>query len=221
MNRKHSFMAVVLLFVLIGAVPLSVLAEISVGVKQGDWVEYDVAFTGTPMIGHDATWARMEIKGVEGAKINVTFTSLLSDGTFENVTENLDFETGHLIDYFVIPAGLKKGDGFFDENIGNISISEVEVRTYAGATRTVVSGTTPETLWYWDQSTGVLLEAHSTYPEYTLTTVISKTGLWAPQILGLDPTVFYAATFAVAGMVILAVVVIAVRRKKRLLVQPN
>jgi hypothetical protein len=221
MNRKHSFMAVVLLFVLIGAVPLSVLAEISVGVKQGDWVEYDVAFTGTPIMGHDVTWARMEIKGVEGAKINVTFTSLLSDGTFENVTENLDFETKHLIDYFVIPAGLKEGDGFFDENVGNISISEVEVRTYAGATRTVVSGTTPETLWYWDQSTGVLLEAHSTYPEYTLTTVISKTELWVPQILGLDPTVFYAATFAAAGMVILAVIVIAMRRKKRLLVQPN
>lgn len=212
MNGKH-VLIVGLLFVLVGVVPFTVLAEISVGVKQGDWVEYDVSFTGTPIMGHDVTWARMEIKGAEGARINVTFILLLSDGTEENVTENLDFETGRLIDYFIIPAGLKSGDTFFDKSVGNISISGVEVRTYAGATRTVLTGTTPNTIWYWDKSTGVLVEARSSYTEYTLTTVANKTGLWAPQIFGLDSFVFYVLVI-VAAAIMITIAIFVVRRKK-------
>lgn len=213
MNVKHELTAALLL-VLLGAAQFTVSAQITVGVKRGDWVEYAVSFTGTPMSGHDATWARMEIKGVEGEKVNVTFTSLLSNGTEENVTENLDFGTGRLIDYFVIPAGLEKGDTFFDRNEGNVSISNVEVRTYAGASRTVVTGTTLYTLWYWDQATGVLVEARSEYPGYTLTTIANKTSLWAPQIFGLDQPVFFAlVTVAVAVVVIIAVFVVL--RKKQ------
>jgi len=212
MNGKH-VLIVVLLLVLVGVVPFTVLAEISVGVKQGDWIEYDVTYTGTPPSGHAVTWAIMEIESVEGKKINVTFISLLSDGAKENVTENLNLETGQLIDYFIIPAGLKSGDTFFDKSVGNISISGVEVRTYAGATRTVLTGTTPNTIWYWDKSTGVLVEARSSYTEYTLTTVANKTGLWAPQIFGLDSFVFYALVI-VAAAIIITIAIFVVRRKK-------
>jgi len=199
--------------------PFTALAEISVGVKQNDWAEYDVSSTGVPMADHDAEWARMEVDGVEGLRVNVTFFSLLSDGTMINATENLDFESGQLIDYFIIPAGLEKGDSFYSNMDGDVTIEEVETKTYAGAARTVISGTTvvadtaAETLWFWDQATGVLVEARSVYPEFTLDTVMNKTGLWEPQIFGVDPPVFY-------GLVIFAVVIIgviavfALRRKK-------
>ena len=201
-----------LLFLIGIMLPYAVLAELSVGVKQGDWAEYDVSFTGTPTTDHDAEWARMEIDGVDGVRINVTFTSLLSDGNVVNATERLNFETGELIDYFVIPAGLKEGDSFFS-NMTIVIINEVAVRTYAGAARTVISGTTPETLWWWDQATGVLVEASSEYPDFTLTTVMNETDLWQPQILGIDAPVFYAFVI-VAGVVILAVAVLAVRQKR-------
>ena len=212
MNRKPILIAV-LLIVLFGMGPATVLSEISIGVKQGDWVEYDASYTGTPPEGHAASWARMDVEGVEGKRVDVLFTTKLGDGTMVNATENLDFETGHLIDYFVIPSGLNNGDTFFDEIEGNITISSVEVRNHAGAARIVVSATTVNTLWYWDQSTGVLVEAHSSYEGYTLTTIASKTSLWEPQIFGFDPVVFYVLVVAVA-VVIVALLVFVLRKRK-------
>jgi hypothetical protein len=218
MNWK-SLLTLSLLLLIVTALPLTVLAQISVGVKQNDWAEYNVSSTGEPMPDHDAEWARMEIDGVEGARVNVTFSSLLTDGTVVNATENLDFESGRLIDYFVIPAGLEKGESFYSMADGNVTIEDSEARTYAGASRTVISGTTvvsgtgAETLWFWDQATGVLVEARSVYPDFTLNTVIDKTDLWEPQIFGLDPVVFYGLVI-VAVVVIGIVVVFAVRRKK-------
>jgi hypothetical protein len=115
---------------------------------------------------------------------------------------------------------LDESDVFFDENVGNISIDKVEVRTYVDAARTVVSGTTPETLWYWDQSTGVLVEAWSEYPEFTLTTIATKTGLWAPQIFGLEYPVFYA--LIIVSVAIAAIILVLIfRRKKGQLHQRN
>jgi hypothetical protein len=215
MNRKN-LSALSLVFLIIFLVPSNVLASFLVGVKQNDWAEYDVSFTGTPTMHHDAEWARMDIDGVDGTRINVTFTSLLSDGNVVNATERLDFETGELIDYFVIPAGLKEGDSFFSktgDNITTVTIDEVALRTYAGAARTTISGTTPETLWYWDQTTGVLVEAKSVYPDFTLTTVMNKTGLWQPQILGIDVHIFYALV-AVAVVVIVVIALLAIRQNR-------
>ena len=218
MNWK-SLLALSLLFLIVTMFPFTALAEISVGVKKSDWAEYDVSSTGVPMVDHDAEWARMEVDSVEGLRVNVTFFSLLSDGTTINATENLDFESGQLIDYFVIPAGLEKGDSFYSNMDGNVMIDEVETRTYAGAARTVISGTTvvagtnAETLWFWDQATGVLVEARSVYPEFTLDTVMDKTGLWEPQIFGVDPPVFYGLVI-VAVVIIGVIAVFALRRKK-------
>jgi hypothetical protein len=203
-----------LLVLLLTIMPLTACAEIFVGVNQGNWAEYDVAFTGTPIVGHDATWARMEVIDVKETKVSVEFTSLLSDGTQENVTENLNFETGHLIDYFVIPAGLNKGDNFLDEVVGDILISSVEMKTYAGANRNVISGSTLNTLWYWDQATGILVEAHSAYPEYTLTTVITKTNIWKPQILGFEEHIFYFLIITLATIIAIIVIFLAYHRKK-------
>ena len=216
--RRKSLGFLSLLFLMASITPFAALCELSVGVKQNDWAEYDVSFTGTPMHEHDAEWARMKIDGVEGVRINVTFTSLLSDGSVVNVTENLDFETGELIDYFIIPAGLDENDSFYSVFGGEeiiVQIDEVSTRTYAGAARTVISGATPETLWFWDQKTGVLVEARSIYPDFTLTTVIDKTGLWEPQIFGFDPPVFYGMVISFSVAIILFVILLVQHRRKR------
>jgi hypothetical protein len=211
MNRKVG-LTTALLIVLIGVG--NVLAEVSVGVKKGDWIEYHVAYTGTPTEGHDVTWARMEIQDVEGKIMSVGITVKYSNGTQEEITTTFNLDTGQLGDDFIIPADLNSGDMFFDKNVGNITISGVEERTYAGATRTVVYAAISGTTYYWDQATGILVEGTSQFPEYTMNTVVDKTNIWQPQLLGLDPTVFYALVIGVVVLVVVVLAFLIVRRKK-------
>jgi hypothetical protein len=211
MNRKVG-LTIALFIVLLGVG--NVLAEISVGVKKGDWIEYQVALTGSPPADHDVTWARMEVTNVQGKAINLNVTTEFKNGTllYENVTLNL--ETGQLGDDFIIPANLNSGDTFFDKNAGNITISGVEERTYAGTTRTVVHAATSETTYYWDQATGVLVEGTSQFPEYTMNTIMDKTNMWQPQLLGLDPTVFYALVIGATVLIVVVLAFLIFRRKK-------
>ena len=209
--RKKFILVVASLFFLVTAGV--VVGEFLVGVKTGDWIEYNVSVTGSPAEKHDVTWARMEVYAVQGSQIDLNITVKFSDGTLEPQTATLNLETGQLGDDFIIPANLNVGDVFFDKNMGNITISGVEEKTYAGVTRSVMTAATSETTYYWDQATGVLVEASSEYPDFTLTTVMNETDLWQPQILGIDAPVFYAFVI-VAGVVILAVAVLAVRQKR-------
>lgn len=162
----------------------NVLAEISVGVKKGDWIEYQVDYTGNPAGGHDLTWARMELENIQEKSISLEIIVEYSNRTLETMTITLNLETGQLGDDFIIPANLKRGYMFFDKNLGNITISSVEERSYAGATRTVVHAKTPETDYYWDQGTGFLVEGNSKYPDYTMNTIVYKTNIWKPQQRG-------------------------------------
>lgn len=205
----------VLLFVMC-VVSVVVLADVSVGVKQGDWVEYNVSFTGNPPVEHDAVWAKMEVMNVEGNRVNATFASRLANGTMLNVEEDLDFEAGGLIDMFIIPSGLNVGDIFYDKTVGNVTIDGVEVRSYAGAARTVVHAEVLDTEWYWDRASGVTLEARTATPVYTLNTIAVNTNLWSPQIFGLDSIVFYALIVLVVVGIIGAAIGLVVRRKRRL-----
>jgi len=211
MNRKL-VLTIALIMVLLGVG--SVIAEISVGVKKGDWIEYQVAYTGTPTEGHDVTWARMQVKDVQGKSISLDITVEHSNGTLEEMTITLNLETGQLGDDFVIPANLNSGDTFFDKNVGNITISSVEERTYAGATRTTAPATTPETTYYWDKATGILVEGNSQYPEYTMNTIVYKTNIWQPQLLGLDPPVFYTLVIGATVLIAAVLAFLLARRKK-------
>jgi hypothetical protein len=199
--------------VLIVLVPAAISAEISVGVSQSGWIEYQVTFTGTPAEGHDVTSARMEIAAVQGTSINLAITTKFSNGTLLNETITLNLETGQLGDDFIIPANLNAGDTFYDKNEGNIMISGAEERTYAGATRTVVYANTSQTKFYWDKSTGILVEATSSYSDYTMHTTADKTNMWQAQIFGLNSTLFYA--LMIAAVAILAVIIFFVIRRKK------
>jgi hypothetical protein len=223
MNKKLA-VTIVILIVFLGTVSVVTSAELSVGVKQGDWIEYQVAFTGTPDVGHDVTWARMEVFDVQGKSINLAIATKFSNGTVLNETITLNLETGQLGDDFIIPANLNSGDTFFDRSQGNITISGIEERTYAGANRTVVNGTTLQTTYYWDRATGVLVEGNSAFTNFTMHTKVDKTNMWQPtadeanmeqpQIFGLDPTIFYAFVIGVTVIIVAVIVIFAMRRKK-------
>ncbi len=194
----------------------SAYADVRVGVKLGDWVEYDVSYTGSPPPEHDVVWAIMEVKGVEEQRVNATFVSRLANGTVLTVEEDLDFTTGKLIDMFIIPSGLNSGDTFYSRGVGEITITNVEVRTVAGALRTVTHAEAEDTQWYWDRETGVVVEARTASIVYTLDTVARNTGLWNPQILGLDQPVFFAVVAVLAAMIVItASIMLAHRKHKR------
>ena len=191
-------------------------ADILVGVKQGDWIEYNVSFTGNPPIEHDAVWARMEVVSVDGMKVNASFISRLANETVLEILEDLDLEKGRLIDMFIIPAYLDEGDVFYDQISGQIVIDRVETRNYAGADRTVVYAEAVDTQWYWDRATGVTVEARTSNSMYTLDTVATGTDMWNSQIFGLDANIFYGLLSLIAVGVGASIILSLQRRKRRL-----
>lgn len=193
--------------------PAIVFAEISVGVKEGDWIEYQVTYSGTVPEEHDVTWGKFEIIGVQAKKIDIKIVVKYSDGAQETVTSTLDLETGQLGDAFIIPANLDSGDTFLEKNEGHITINGIERRICVGAKRSVVYANTSQTMFYWDRLTGVLVEATSSTTDYTLITKAYKTNMWQPQIFGLDPTIFYV--LIILAMAIIATVVFFVMRGKK------
>ena len=211
MNKKIIAM-IVLLMVLSTAASAS--AVVSVGVKKGDWIEYNATYTGTPPEGHDVNWARMEVLDVQGTEISLNITTTAPNGVSSSETVTLNLETGELGDDFIIPANLKDGDEFFDKSAGNITIGSVEARTYAGATRVVVIGSKQQIIDYWDQSTGVLLEGLSTLSDYTMTAKVDKTNLWQTEQVGLDQTVLIVVALVAIIVVVAAIILVARRRKK-------
>jgi hypothetical protein len=174
------FFTAVLLLLLCLSLAAAADSAISVGVKSGDWIEYTVSSTGSPMQGHDVTWARMEILNVDGTNITVTITSRFSDTSTDTTHHILNLQTGHLIDDFIIPANLNVGDTFLDENLGNVTITQKEQREYAGAQRTVVSASVGNNTYVWDQATGVSVEGDSKGSDWTIHTLVSATNMWQP-----------------------------------------
>jgi hypothetical protein len=213
MDRKLA-LTIALLIVLVASAPIVFSAEISVGVKQGDWIEYQVTFTGTPPEGHAVTWARMDAVSVQGKNITLAVAAKQSDGSWLNETVQLNLEIGQLGDDFIIPANLNSGDTFFDKGHGNITISGVEERTYADAKRTIVSETAQQTTYYWDKATGVLVEGNSSYTDFAMYTKVDKTNMWQPETVGPDSTVFYVLAIGATVIIVAVIAVLFLRRRK-------
>jgi hypothetical protein len=58
-NKK---LLVILIIFAVLACSTVVQGEVSVGVKEEDWIEYDVVTTGAPAEGHNIVYARMEVR---------------------------------------------------------------------------------------------------------------------------------------------------------------
>ena len=205
MLRKLASAIIVLLLVF--GLASAVYADLSVGVKKGDWIEYTVTTTGTPTAGHNVNSSRLEVTDIQGTNITVYITSTLSDGSTKNFNSTLILQTGHLIDDFIIPANLNAGDSFLDDIRGIVTINSSDQHTYAGAIRTVLTSTSGQNTYIWDKATGVSVEATSVEPEYTMHTIVKDTNMWQPSEAagGLDAT----ALVLVAVVVVIAIVVAA------------
>jgi hypothetical protein len=63
--RNQVRLPMVLLTIFITVIPAVAYAAISIGVKKGDWIEYQVTVAGTVPQDHNITWARMDVTDVQ------------------------------------------------------------------------------------------------------------------------------------------------------------
>ena len=210
--------------------------ETSAGVKEGDWIEYNISVTGTgtPPPTHDVRWMRIEVLPVHGSAFNVNLTAKYANGTIGSAVWKFNFTEGNVEGWIIIPSNLGSGDTFYDSSPHtkkpvNITIQRQEQKTLLGATRTVTYGNDSFRHKEWDKATGVFVGASEVYKNVTnrdgwyidnLTVTVEAvaTNMWSPELVpGLDQTVFFALVAASAVLAVSTVCsLIVVTRRKRL-----
>ncbi|MCK4367998.1 MAG: right-handed parallel beta-helix repeat-containing protein [Thermoplasmata archaeon] len=189
-----------------------------VGVKVGDWIEYDYTVTGETYGTLYPTWEKLEFIGAEGT---VRITTHLSDGTERDQTKTVNvmayIHTLGPFQRFVIPANCTTGDSIYKSEYVNITIDGETTRTYAGASRTVVYASflsyRAQFTHYWDKQTGIMVEASMTVPEMTVTAKATETNMWGAP----SPTLWmqwWLWAIVAVGIVALAGAVYFLRKRK-------
>src|SRR4030067_925501 len=132
-------LASIMVSVSIVASPTFAYDEPSVGVKNGDWVEYTVKMTGqTSAPSKNMTWFRIEILDVEDTAFQATVTVRYVNETLRSAIWNLYFTEGQCGGWLIIRPNIDTGDTFFDAaKPGNVTIEGEEQKTVAGAIRTI------------------------------------------------------------------------------------
>jgi len=188
--------------------------EVSVGVKAGDWIEYQVTATGTLPQGFNLTWARMEILHVHQSRIVANITTKSPEGNYSFLVTAFDEKEGKIGAWFIIPANLNVGDTFYDELLGrNVTVEGEEQLEFAGATRAVTNATTPERTKRWDKPTGVFVECIDVFEDFSVTARAVCTNMWGRSEPWVDSIVVYA--FMLVIPVVVASVSFAVHQKRK------
>jgi hypothetical protein len=192
---------------------------VSVGVKEGDWIEYTVATTGAPPKEFEVTWAKMEIVHVEGKTIMSNVTTKAANGSLSSIEMFFDLEKGQVGAWFVIPAALNIGDSFWDASLGrNVTIEGEEQLMFAGANRAVTNATTSQRIKYWDKATGIFVECFDVFEDYSINATAIRTNMWAPQSFEVQQNAGKAGllvvTIAIATTLLLTAIKKGVQRWK-------
>jgi len=223
------------LIVSVSVMASSVLAyyEPSVGVKEGDSIEYNIIVTGTgtPPPTHDVRWMRIDILQVYGAVFSVNITARYANGTVGSEVWDFNFTAGNVGGWIIIPSNLSPGDTFYDFSIHNhnpvnVTIQGQEQKTVLGATRTVTHGNDSFRHKEWDMATGVFVGSSEVYrnvtnkdgwyiEDLTVTVQAVATNMWRPQIIEQNQAVIYGwISFLIVIAAILSLVIAVARRKK-------
>jgi len=208
MNRKAY---PVLIISILSFLVVSVFAQVSVGLKEGDWVEYTATYTGNPPDTYPET-ARIEVKTIQGTLIIVEIERTLLNGTQTSRTETFNLETG-AHDLLIIPANLGEDDEVYHEDIGTVTIEGVENYNFKGTTRELVYAQVLNTEFSWDRSTGMLIEAIQTTDTFTQTLLAVNTNIVQTQASDINPMLIYGIVIA-AIIIIIVVVLLVLKRKK-------
>lgn len=192
--------------------------EPSVGVKQGDWIEYSISMKGPPLdSSRNLTWYRIDILEVSGGWIEVNKTALSVDGIFSSSIWDFNLTEGHVLGWVIIPANLGVGDAFFDAaKSANVTIEGEEQKTLFGSSRTVTHASDPGRVYKeWDKATGIYVNAVEHTTDYTVITGVIATNMWSTQILGQNQGELYRLVVVIiaVALVTLFFSLFIVRRK--------
>ena len=113
MSKKYLSILCILSFIFSILVPLTTVDAISVIVKVGDWIEYNVTTTGNPPEVHNVQFARMEIVSVQGPEVKANVTTQNNSGVFSSLIMDMNLEKGQVGAWFLIPSNLNVGDSFY------------------------------------------------------------------------------------------------------------
>jgi len=218
MKALAVFSATITLIVLVAALPSFAYGGTSLGVKEGDWIEYSISMTGPPLDQlRNLTWYKMEILSVDGAWIHVNKTSRSVDGTFSSSLWDFDLTGGQTHGWVIIPANLGQGESFFDGSKGiSVMIEGEERKTLLGASRDITHATDPPSVYKeWDKSSGVYVYSIDHTTDYTVVMSAVATNLWSSDTSEQNQVaVFYliAATFV---FLVVAVLLLSFYRRRK------
>jgi len=193
-----------------------VFAQVTVGLKEGDWVKYEVTYTGSPPEGYP-TNTKIEVLEIEGTTITIKIENDRLNGTHTSSTATFDLEDG-APDLIIIPANLAVGDQVVNKDWDiTFTIEGVEEYDFRDATREmvfaniVVEGIPLE--YNWDRETGIFIQIDQTRDDYTQKYLAYDTNIVQAQPSDIDPMLLYGVVIAVV-IIIIVVVVLVLKRKK-------
>jgi uncharacterized membrane protein YozB (DUF420 family) len=206
------------------ALPVKAIIEPSVGVKEGDWIEYNVNITGNPPAVHrNVTSMRLEVLQVAETAFSANVTVRYANGTSDNSIWQFNFTEGNTGGWIIIPANLSPGDAFYDaysKADKNITIQNQEQKTVLGASRIVTYGNDSYRQKQWDKATGVFVGSSEVFKNWSAYVIIAATNLWSPQIEGVDQAMFYGVVSASALVVLIVSSAILIRSRRKILLSP-
>ena len=210
-------LAVLILGVIISAEIVYIQASNpSIGVKDGDWIEYHVSTTGTPPDEKRIVWAKMEIFDVEESSFKANVIGEAPNGTQSSYVRTFNFELGQVNGWIIIPANLEPGESFYDSYTDeNFTIQGEQQEEIAGAIRTTTYLNTPGRIKRFDKATGVFTETIDQLETFTVNAKAFATNMWSPQIFGVDKNIFYIVLAIIVALVVVTFALLIVFRKRR------
>ena len=199
--------------------------EFEIGVKPGDWIEYEIDWIVPPSYAESyPVWTRREITDLDDATVTMIITQEMSNGSVSEKTEegNIESGTGAAAMIF-IPANLEIGDQVSIQGFNDVRIISESRRVYLEIERVVLFANFSDMGFdisiFWDKEKGTALEitsAHSTLG--VKTTKIAATNLWSSERSDDNPVGFETLVFIgffIAMLLTLLLYVRLRRRKKR------
>ena len=208
MKKFHSILIGIILLSIIFSIT-NVFAQVTVGLKEGDWVEYTSIYTGNPPDSYPID-TRLEIKTVQGTQITVEINNLLLNGTQTSRTETFNLETG-APDFIIIPANLGPGDEISNEELGTHTIERIDNYDFEGITRELVYANVLDVSFKWDRKTGIVIEIIQTTDTFTQTLRGDDTNIIQAQAM--DSILLYGIIIAIIAIIIIIIVLLLKKKK--------
>ena len=185
------------------------VAQVEVGVKQGDWIEYELYLIQNEL--ETSGKYRLEVFSVQGNYVVMNLTLKYPDTSDE--FDIVEGEVGQdFLQGWIIPSKLSVGDSFHEDGSSRydefvVTISGKKEITCCGDKRQVVysSDSQMEGMTnYWDVETGMLLEAtrQTDFSTYHIKAVNSN--LWKNKSEGSDDTILI---YGIGASVVAAVAI--------------